>query len=321
MDDVEFSPAHATLAGKRVYLAGHNGMVGRALHRRLEEAGCAVITAPRARLDLTCQQAVTDFLRRERPDVVIIAAARVGGILANMRFPAEFLYDNMMIAANLVAAAHRADVDRLLYLGSSCIYPRLAPQPIPEEALLTGPLEPTNEAYAIAKIAGIKLVQAYRAQYQRDYIAAMPTNLYGPGDRFDAQSGHVLPALLRKVHEAKESGAAAITVWGSLTPRREFLHVDDCADALLLLLARYSAAAHINVGSGTDISIRDLALQICQVLDYHGEIERDLGIPDGMPRKLMDSSRLRALGWTPRIDLASGIAGTYRWFLENVAGR
>jgi GDP-L-fucose synthase len=312
----QFIPAPYSLPGKRVYLAGHNGMVGRALGRRLADESCEVITAARAQLDLTCQQAVTDFFQRERPDAVIIAAARVGGIMANSSFPAEFLYENLMIGTNIIAAAHRADVNRLLYLGSSCIYPRLAPQPIPEDALLTGPLEPTNEAYAIAKIAGIKLAQAYRAQYGRDYIAAMPTNLYGPDDNFDPQSSHVLPALLRKVHDAKQADAAAITIWGSMTPMREFLHVDDCANALVLLLTRYSEAAHINVGSGAEISIHDLTRLICRVVGYEGEIKRDLSKPDGMPRKLMDSARLRALGWAPRIDLASGIAATYRWFVD-----
>ncbi|MBB5753992.1 GDP-L-fucose synthase [Prosthecomicrobium pneumaticum] len=308
------------LGGKRVWVAGHRGMVGAAVVRRLEREDCHVLTAGRERVDLTRQAEVEAFMAAARPDAVVIAAAKVGGILANDSAPADFLYLNLMIEANVVEAAHRTGVEKLLFLGSSCIYPKFAPQPIPESAMLTGPLEPTNEWYAVAKIAGIKLAQAYRRQHGRDFISAMPTNLYGPGDNFDLASSHVMPALIRKAHEAKQRGDAAITVWGSGTPRREFLHVDDCADALVFLLRHYSEAEHVNVGSGTDLSILELTELVCRVVGFEGRIEHDLSKPDGTPRKLMDSGRLAGLGWRPSIPLEDGVAATYRWFLDNAAG-
>lgn len=305
------------LAGKRVFVAGHRGMVGSALVRRLEREDCDLLLAPRSELDLLDQAATTAWMKREKPDAVIVAAAKVGGILANNSYPVDFLYNNLLIANNTIGAAHAADVNRLLFLGSSCIYPKFADQPIREEALLTGPLEPTNEWYAIAKIAGIKLCQAHRVQYGRDYIAAMPTNLYGPGDNFDLQSSHVLPALIRKVHTAKLENARAITIWGTGSPRREFLHADDCADACIHLLAGYSDMMHINVGSGEDLTILDLTKLVCDVIGYAGQIEHDLTKPDGTPRKLMSADRLRAMGWAPGTELRDGIAATYRWFLDN----
>ena len=308
------------LAGKRIWVAGHRGMVGSALVRRLASEDCVVITAGREQLDLMQQADVAAFTRDMRPDAIILAAAKVGGILANDTYPADFLFDNLVIETNVFGAAHAAGVDRLLFLGSSCIYPKFAPQPITEEALLTAPLEPTNEWYAIAKIAGIKLAQAYRRQHGRDYISAMPSNLYGPGDNFDLGSSHVLPALMRKAHEAKLSGAGSISIWGTGTPRREFLHVDDCADALVFLLKGYSDESHINVGSGEDLSIRELAELVCDVVGFVGEIEHDATKPDGTPRKLMSADKLRAMGWTPGIGLEGGVRSTYRWFLEHEAG-
>lgn len=305
------------LSGKRIFVAGHRGMVGSAIVRRLECEPCEVLTAGREELNLLDQPAVFAWLAEHRPDAVVLAAAKVGGILANNDYPADFLYDNLAIAANVVEGAHRADIDRLLFLGSSCIYPKLAEQPIVEEALLTGPLEPTNEWYAIAKIAGIKLAQAYRRQHGRDYISAMPTNLYGPGDNFDLQSSHVLPALIRKAHEAKRAGADSITIWGTGTPRREFLHADDCADACVHLLKSYSGESHVNVGSGDDITIRDLTQLVCDAIGFEGEIVCDTSKPDGTPRKLMDSKRLNDAGWRPRIALKDGIATTYQWFLDH----
>jgi GDP-L-fucose synthase len=305
------------LAGKKVWVAGHRGMVGSALVRRLASEGCKVITAGRDRVDLKRQSQVEDFLSEARPDAIVMAAAKVGGILANDTRPAEFLYDNLIIEANITQAAHVNGVERMLFLGSSCIYPKMAPQPIQESALLTGPLEPTNEWYAIAKIAGIKLAQAYRKQYGRDYISAMPTNLYGIGDNFDLTSSHVLPALIRKTHEAKIAGIDTVTIWGSGTPRREFLHADDCADALVFLLKAYSGHDHVNVGSGEDISIFELAQLVSSVVGYKGGFVRDTSKPDGTPRKLMDASVIRDLGWSPRIGLEQGIADTYSWFLQN----
>jgi GDP-L-fucose synthase len=304
------------LAGKRVLVAGHRGMVGAALVRRLQGAGCTIVTVGREELDLTRQAAVGDWFAANRPQAVFLAAARVGGILANDRYPADFLHDNLTIAANVIEAAHRSGVEKLLFLGSSCIYPRLAAQPIREEALLTGPLEPTNQWYAIAKIAGVKLVQAYRRQHGCDFIAAMPTNLYGPGDNFDLESSHVLPALIRKAHEARVAGAAAMPIWGSGTPRREFLHVDDLADACVFLMTHYSDDAPINVGSGEEVTIRELAAMVARAIGFDGAIVADPARPDGTPRKLVDSGRLRALGWQPRITLADGIAATCRWFCE-----
>jgi GDP-L-fucose synthase len=292
-------------------------MVGSALQRRLAREDCEVVTVDHATLDLTRQREVEEWLSGVRPDAIIVAAAKVGGILANDTHPAEFLYDNLTIAANVIATAHRVGVARLLYVGSSCIYPRLAPQPIVEDALLTGPLEPTNEAYAIAKIAGVKLCQAYRRQYGRDYVSAMPTNLYGPGDNFDPNSSHVLPALIHKAHEAKRRRLPAMTIWGSGAPRREFLHVDDCADALALLLKVYSEAAPINVGSGEDLTIRELAELVAKAVGYDGPIATDPSKPDGTPRRLMSGARLKALGWRPRIGLEAGIADTYAWYLAH----
>ena len=304
------------LAGKRVYVAGHRGMVGSAIVRRLGLEGCEVLTASRAELDLKNQAAVRAWFAANRPDAVFLAAAKVGGILANDSFPADFLYDNLIIEANIIEAAHVQDVEKLLFLGSSCIYPKFAPQPITEDALLTGPLEPTNEWYAIAKIAGIKLAQAYRRQHGRDFISAMPTNLYGPGDNYDLAGGHVLPALIRKAHEAKLAGAAAIEIWGTGTPRREFLHVDDLADACVFLMRRYSGESHVNAGSGEDIAIADLAQLVCDVVGFEGAIQRDTSKPDGTPRKLMSGDKLAGMGWQPRIGLREGIAGAYRDFLD-----
>lgn len=294
-------------------------MVGAAVVRRLAAENCEVLTAPRDELDLTNQQAVQDWMLQNRPDIVVLAAAKVGGIHANNTYPVDFLYENLMIEANVIHAAHLADVPRLLFLGSSCIYPKHAPQPISEDSLLTGPLEPTNEWYAIAKIAGIKLVQAYRKQYGRDWISAMPTNLYGPGDNYDLASSHVLPALLRKFHEAKQNGAPEVVIWGSGTPLREFMHCDDLADALVFLLKTYSDDAHINVGSGVEVTIRDLAETIAQVVGYDAKLTFDASKPDGTPRKLMDSGRLHALGWNRARVLMDGIAGAYEDYLSRVA--
>lgn len=308
-----------SLAGKTVFVAGHRGLVGSALVRRLESEDCAILTANRAELDLCDQSAVRAWMRDRRPDAVFLAAAKVGGILANATYPADFLYENLMIEANVVEAAFRADVGKLLFLGSSCIYPKFAEQPIVESSLLTGSLEPTNEWYAIAKIAGIKLAQAYRQQHGRDFISAMPTNLYGPGDNFDLNSSHVLPALIRKAHEAKRSGAKEMVIWGTGSPRREFLHVDDCADACVHLMKTYSEAEHVNVGSGEDIPIYDLTRLVCDVVGFEGEIVRDPSKPDGTPRKLMSADKLRGLGWAPKVPLRDGVAATYAWFQEHVA--
>jgi len=299
------------LKGKRIWVAGHRGMVGSAVVRRLATEDCEVLTAGRDQLDLRRQAEVEAWMDQARPDAVILAAAKVGGILANDTYPADFLYENLMIEANIIHAAHRADVEKLLFLGSSCIYPKEAPQPIPESALLTGPLEPTNEWYAIAKIAGIKLAQAYRRQHGRDFISAMPTNLYGPGDNYDLNTSHVLPALIRKAHEAKIAGADHITIWGTGTPRREFLHADDCADALVFLLQRYSGDEHVNVGSGEDITILDLARLVCEVVGFEGEIQTDPTKPDGTMRKLMSGEVLKALEWMPGVTLPQGIAKAY----------
>lgn len=307
------------LAGKRVWVAGHRGMVGSAIVRRLSTEKCEVLTADRTQVDLRDQAGVRAWMAREKPDAIFLAAAKVGGILANDTYPADFLYENLVIETNIIEAAHREDVAKLCFLGSSCIYPKFAEQPIVEDSLLTGALEPTNEWYAIAKIAGIKMAQAYRLQHSRDFISAMPTNLYGPGDNFDLQSSHVLPALMRKAHEAKVAGAPSITIWGSGTPRREFLHVDDCASACVHLMKTYSDFGHVNVGSGEDLTIGDLAQLVCDVVGYDGEILRDTGKPDGTPRKLMSNAKLRGLGWTPAVPLRQGIDATYRWFLDNRA--
>lgn len=308
-----------SLSGKKVWVAGHRGMVGSAIIRRLASEGCEVVTASRADADLRDQAATMAWIDKTRPDAVFLAAAKVGGILANDSFPADFLYDNLMIEANIIHGAHTVGVEKLMFLGSSCIYPKFAAQPITEDALLTGTLEPTNEWYAIAKIAGIKLCDAYRKQHGDDFISGMPTNLYGPGDNFDLNSSHVMPALIRKAHEAKLSGAPSITVWGTGTPRREFLHVDDCADACVHLMKSHSAPGHVNIGSGEDVTILELTEMVCDVVGYRGAIEHDLTKPDGTPRKLMSADKLRATGWAPLIELKDGIAAVYQWFLANKA--
>lgn len=308
--------AEFELEGRRVFVAGHRGMVGSACARRLEREGCHLVTAERAALDLMDQAAVRRFMADTRPDAVLVAAAKVGGIMANSTFPAEFIHDNLVIATNLIGAAHEAGVRRLLFLGSSCIYPKEAPQPIREEALLSGPLEPTNEWYAIAKIAGVKLCQAFRRQYGVDFISAMPCNLYGPNDHFHPERSHVIPGLMRRFHEAKLERRDTVTCWGTGRPRREFLHVDDLADACAFLLRRYAGEQHINVGSGTDVSIAELAGMIRRVTGFEGAIEWDTGRPDGTMLKCMDTSRIEALGWQPRIPLEAGLAATYAWFLR-----
>ncbi|MFZ1426013.1 MAG: GDP-L-fucose synthase [Geminicoccaceae bacterium] len=295
-------------------MAGHRGMVGSALVRRLGAEPVELLTATRAELDLARRADVEAWLQARRPDVVIVAAARVGGILANATHPVEFLEQNLELELNLIRASHQAGVKKLLFLGSSCIYPRDCPQPIREDYLLTGPLEPTNEWYALAKIAGIKLCQAYRQQFGADFISAMPTNLYGPGDNFDLAASHVVPALIRKMDEARDTGARSVPIWGSGSPRREFLHVDDLADACVHLLRHYSAAGPVNVGCGADLTIAELAALIRNVVGYEGELAFDAGKPDGTPRKLLDIGRLRALGWEPRIPLRQGLELSWRWF-------
>lgn len=307
------------LAGKRIWVAGHKGMVGSAIIRRLESEDCEVVTADRKAVDLKEQAAVRGWVQKQRPDAIFLAAAKVGGILANDAYPADFLYDNLMIEANIIEAARAVGTQKLLFLGSSCIYPKMAPQPIPEDALLTGPLEPTNEWYAIAKIAGIKLCQAYRRQHGCDFISAMPTNLYGPGDNFDLHSSHVIPALIRKAHEAKLAGHKELVIWGTGRPRREFLHVDDCADACVRLMKAYSDEEHVNVGSGEDLTILELTELVCEAVGFKGKISHDLSKPDGTPRKLMSASKLRSLGWSPKIPLSEGLRRSYAWFKENAA--
>lgn len=309
------------LTAKRVYVAGHTGLLGSALCRHLKARGdCTVLTTHRTELDLRDPAGVRNWMAASRPDAVILAAARVGGILANRDYPADFIYDNLMIAANVIHAAHEAGVDKLLFPGSSCIYPKHADQPVQEDSLLTGPLEPTNEPYAVAKIAGLKLCQAYAAQYGANFITAMPTNLYGPGDNFDRQDSHVIPGLIARMHDAKLKGDPEFPVWGSGQARREFLHADDCAAALVFLLENYSGPEPVNIGSGTDIPIADLAERIRKVTGYGGKLVFDGAKPDGTPRKLLDSSRISGLGWRPRIDLNRGLAETYDWYLQNLAG-
>ena len=305
------------LEGKRILVCGHRGMVGSALVRRLAREDVEVLTAGRDVLDLTDQAAVRAWFARERPDAVFLAAARVGGILANATYPADFLLDNLMIAANVIEAAHREGTEKLLFLGSSCIYPRMAAQPMTEDCLLTGPLEPTNEAYAIAKIAGVKLCQAYRRQHGARFVSAMPTNLYGPNDNFDLQSSHVLPAFIAKLHAAVERGDEAMTIWGTGTPRREFLHVDDLADALVHLMRVHESDVPVNVGVGRDVSIADLARTVADTVGFEGRFEFDATKPDGTPRKLLDVSHLHALGWRDSIGLREGIASTYEWYRAN----
>lgn len=308
--------AEATFAlqGRRVYVAGHRGMVGSACVRRLEHEGCKLLVADRDRLDLTNQAAVEAFMADLRPEVVVVAAAKVGGILANDAFPASFLYENLMIEANLIQAAWRTGVAKLLFLGSSCIYPREAPQPIAESALLTGPLEATNEWYAIAKITGIKLCQAYRRQYGCDFISAMPCNLYGPNDNFRPEDSHVIPGMMRRFHEAKQRGDATVVCWGTGRPRREFLHVDDLAEACAWLLRCYSAEGHVNVGTGNDITVAELAESIRRTTGFRGDIAWDTDKPDGTMLKRMDTTLINTIGWYPRIPFDRGLAETYAWF-------
>lgn len=305
-----------SLKGKRVWVAGHRGMVGSAIVRRLASEDCEILTVNREDLDLRRQADVEAWMAKNKPEVVFLAAATVGGILANEIRPAEFLYDNLALEGNIINAAKDVGVEKLLFLGSSCIYPKLSQQPMPEDALLTGPLEPTNEWYAVAKIAGIKLCQSYRRQYGMDFVSAMPTNLYGPGDNFDLQSSHVLPALIAKIHRAKSKGETSVGVWGTGKPKREFLYVDDCADAALHVTKYYSGDTHINVGFGTDISIAKLAAEIAETIGYHGAFAFDIAKPDGTPRKLLDSTRLRSLGWSPQWNLKKGIRNTYDWYVS-----
>jgi GDP-L-fucose synthase len=300
----------------KVYVAGHRGLVGSAILRRLQGEGCEnLVTRTHGELDLTDARAVNAFFEAEKPEYVFLAAAKVGGILANDTYPADFLWENLAIELNVIDASHRHGVEKLLFLGSSCIYPKFAPQPMKEEYLLTGELEPTNEPYAVAKIAGIKLCQAYNVQHGADFISVMPTNLYGPGDNFDLHTSHVLPALIRKFHEAKESGEPAVTVWGTGTPRREFLHADDLADACVYLMDEYSGSEPINIGVGEDISIKELAELVREVVGYAGEVVHDTTKPDGTPRKLLDVSKLYGLGWRAKVPLGEGIERTYAWFL------
>ena len=303
----------------KILVLGANGMVGRAIVRALKTRGAKnLLTPSRAELDLTDHNAVIRYFEQAQPAYVFMAAAKVGGILANDTQPVDFLYLNTVMAFNVIGAAHHTGVNKLLFLGSTCIYPRLAPQPISETALLTGPLEPTNEAYAIAKIAGIKLCDAYRKQYGKDFISAMPTNLYGPFDNFDPESAHVLPALLRKFHEAQQTGAEAVTIWGSGKPLREFMHVDDCASACIHLMNHYSTSGVVNVGVGKDIAIQELAALVAKIIGYRGQIKNDATKPDGTPRKLVNVGKLESLGWRPNISLKQGIESTYRWYVDNI---
>lgn len=302
------------LKKKRVWVAGEKGMVGSALVRRLEQEDCDVVTLPRSRVDLRDQAKVKSWIEDTKPELILLAAAKVGGILANDSFPGDFLYDNLIIEANVINAALWSGTEKLVFLGSSCIYPKFAAQPIDESALLTGSLEPTNQWYALAKIAGVKLCQAYRRQHCVDFISAMPTNLYGPGDNFDLETSHVIPALMRKAHVAKTSGASEFTIWGSGSPRREFLHVDDCADAIVHLAKFYSEESPVNVGCGQDISIMEVARLIAAVVGFEGTIMCDLSKPDGTPRKVLDTKKLNGLGWFPSIELREGIASVYQWY-------
>jgi GDP-L-fucose synthase len=307
-----------TLRSKRVWVAGDRGLVGSALVRRLQREGCEIVTAPRDQVDLRRPEQIEQWMAAARPQAVFLAAARVGGIYANDTRPAEFIYDNLMIQSNVVEASRRAGVEKLMLLGSSCIYPRLAPQPIPESALLTGPLEPTNQWYAVAKIAGIKLGQAYRRQYGCDFISVMPTNLYGPGDNFDLMQSHVVPALLVKAHAAMRSRAPTIEVWGTGAVRREFLYVDDAADGMVWLMQNYSDEGIVNLGPGSDVPIRDLVDMICRVVGFKGGIRYDSSRPDGVPRKMVDTALATSLGWRARTSLRDGLSATYRWYVDNV---
>lgn len=306
------------IADKRIWVCGHNGMVGRAVIRALNEYNCNILTVERQDLDLTRQQNVEDWMEKAKPDAVIICAAKVGGILANDTFPADFIYQNMIIETNIIHASYLCNVTKLIFLGSSCIYPKLVDQPIKEEALLSGNLEQTNQWYAIAKIAGIKLCQAYRKQHGCDFISVMPTNLYGPHDNFDLDTSHVIPALIRKAHEAKSNGASTMTIWGSGKPFREFMHVDDCASGILFLLEHYSDYLHVNLGTGKDITIYDLALNIKHVVGFYGDIVCDLSKPDGIFRKCLDVSLVNNLGWQSKINFKDGLRETVNWFNKYV---
>jgi GDP-L-fucose synthase len=308
---------HFSFTGQRVFVAGHRGMVGSALVRRLSNEGCEILTVKRSEVDLRRQAETEAWLARARPDAVFVAAATVGGILANDTRPAEFLYDNVAIAANVIEGARRFGVKKLLFLGSSCIYPRLAPQPMTEDALLTGPLEPTNQWYGIAKIAGLMMCAAYRRQYGCDFISAQPTNIYGPNDNYDLRGSHVVPALLAKTHFAKMAGAIEVEIWGSGKPKREFLHVDDLADALVFLMQNYSAEQHVNIGSGQEMSIAELATLVADVVEFKGRFRYASDKPDGAPRKLLDVSHLNAMGWRPRITLRNGLMHAYKWYVEH----
>lgn len=314
MNDFAVTAKLYDLKGKRIFVAGHRGMVGSAIVRRLASVDCEVVTAGREKVDLLSQQATEHFLNDVRPHVIVVAAAKVGGIHANNTFPAEFIYENLVIATNLINGAYRVGTEKLLFLGSSCIYPRLAQQPITEEELLTGPLEPTNEWYAIAKIAGIKLCQAYRRQYGADFISVMPTNVYGPGDNYHPENSHVIAALIRRFHEAKTAATPTVTVWGTGKPKREFTYVDDLAEACMAVLERYSGELHLNVGAGKDIAISELARLIAEVVQYRGKILFDVTRPDGTPRKLLDVSKINALGWSARTPLRTGLERAYADF-------
>jgi GDP-L-fucose synthase len=305
------------LQGKKVWVAGHRGLVGSALVRRLDQEDCELLTVDRSGCDLRDRRDVETWFNETHPDVILLAAARVGGIYANDVSPVDFLYDNLTIQTNVIDAAHRHQVEKLVFLGSSCVYPRLAPQPIPEEALLTGPLEETNQWYATAKIAGLKLCQAYRRQHGCDFVSVMPSNLYGPGDRFDLRTSHVVPALIAKAHQAKRDAAPVMEVWGTGQPLREFLHVDDAADAIIFVLKNYSGEQFLNIGSSNEISIADLAMLVRDIVGFRGRVRFDTARPDGTPRKVVDISRIKALGWTPRISLADGLAQTYRWYVDH----
>ncbi len=308
-----------SLQNKKIWVAGHRGMVGSAIVRRLASEDCEILTVSRSEVDLRDRSAVDAWIKDARPDMVVLAAAKVGGILANDSYPVDFLYENLAIQNNVITLSHTHDVEKLLFLGSSCIYPKMAPQPITEDALLTGPLEPTNEWYAIAKIAGIKLCQAYMKQYGARFVSGMPTNLYGPYDNFDLASSHVIPALMRKAHEAKLAGEDGMEIWGTGSPLREFMHVDDLADAAVYVLRAYEDYEHINMGSGDEVSIAEVAQLVMRVVGTSGHLRHDLSKPDGTPRKLMSADKLKAAGWEPKITLEDGLHSTYEWFMEHVA--
>lgn len=313
------NPLPYSLSGKRIWICGHNGMVGSAIVRRLQsEENVSILTSDRQEVDLVNQASVQNWVAKNKPDVIFLAAAKVGGIRANNTYPADFIYLNTMIAANVIQAAYKNNVEKLLFLGSSCIYPKMAAQPIKEDALLTGPLEPTNQWYAIAKISGIMMAQAYRAQYNCDFISAMPTNLYGPNDNFHMENSHVIPAIIQKVHTAKLNNDPTIEIWGTGKIYREFMHADDCADGLVFLMKNYSQHEHINLGAGKDITILELTETVMKVVGYHGKIVHDFSKPDGPPRKIMDNSRLSALGWSPKPGLEDGLSNAYEWFLKNI---